>query len=910
MFFSRAPRHPLPTPSTPSAEEDNNAPAEDTAPPLKTLLLRSCLHREDVRPGMPMVRRRKVALEKETHHKEMNIKNRQKSYKEVEKERRETVLSSSLGQENKGFALLQKMGYKTGQGLGKEGGGRVEPIPLNIKTDRGGIGLEEVKKRKAEEELDNYRKRTQMKQQAEKQALEDFRLRKRTEKEEHRTEADLRRSQLACEQLDNEKGVSDPREPWYWPAQIEEVKEEECEDEDEESEVDEEQLSVGVSLKKILYFNMDGTNYISALNEHRQRHNLSLVFKEVSIDGPDHNRTFTYQIILDEISYPKADGKNKKEAKQNAAKAAYEILKKQESSSDLPVASAAGFLQYTTSFRSPIDKSPVVLNQESVEEIQLNLFVLSIVRCPGKFLSRFSCQFKIGDREFGVANGKNKKEAKKEAAKLAYDELVHESSVQVFSQDDDTSCDANHIGKLNELCQKNSWMHDFKLIKSGPPHDPEFSCYVTINGKQFPEAKGKTSKDAKQKAAKLAVTECCSSAKEKKTFNGGPKSSIVPELSGKARREVEALANLDHKNIVQYFTSWVSQEFPSNFPETSTSSSSSSSSDPKNPKIYLFIQMKLYEKGNLETWMYENKRSKIVAMNMFAQIVEGVEHIHSNNLIHRDLKPKNIFIGDDDTVKIGDFGLACTTSSDDDNALIERTKRTGTPSYMSPEQLTTKNKMQGMSPPGMDYISRLYKYGQQNSLNLKLVEEFSYHVQIGEREFANVIVKRKKEAKHEAAKLAYDELTREGSRQSARRTKWGMPSLPSGSEDYISWLKEYGRNKNRVVRFVERFAAQFITSNQEFGYAVAEKKKEAKHEAAKMAYEELIKDGHAQDGTVSGSINGETRAPVVPDLKDSEQEAESLNSGDSDDSIVFKDSSPRPEASAAISPSLVWRSLL
>ncbi|XP_039594193.1 interferon-induced, double-stranded RNA-activated protein kinase-like isoform X4 [Polypterus senegalus] len=179
--------------------------------------------------------------------------------------------------------------------------------------------------------------------------------------------------------------------------------------------------------------------------------------------------------------------------------------------------------------------------------------------------------------------------------------------------------------------------------------------------------------------------------------------------------------------------------------------------------------------------------------------------------------------------------------------------------------------MQGMSPPGMDYISRLYKYGQQNSLNLKLVEEFSYHVQIGEREFANVIVKRKKEAKHEAAKLAYDELTREGSRQSARRTKWGMPSLPSGSEDYISWLKEYGRNKNRVVRFVERFAAQFITSNQEFGYAVAEKKKEAKHEAAKMAYEELIKDGHAQDGTVSGSINGETRAPVVPDLKDFDQ---------------------------------------
>ncbi|XP_039594188.1 interferon-induced, double-stranded RNA-activated protein kinase-like isoform X2 [Polypterus senegalus] len=597
---------------------------------------------------------------------------------------------------------------------------------------------------------------------------------------------------------------------------------------------------------------MDGTNYISALNEHRQRHNLSLVFKEVSIDGPDHNRTFTYQIILDEISYPKADGKNKKEAKQNAAKAAYEILKKQESSSDLSVTGPQINLLST----SPTDVNYIGWLNNYGQQHHVGVWAIE-KGLPGlAHLPQFSCQFKIGDREFGVANGKNKKEAKKEAAKLAYDELVHESSVQtedkseseikcspdsrldlgscssemgsivngesksslekseVFSQDDDTSCDANHIGKLNELCQKNSWMHDFKLIKSGPPHDPEFSCYVTINGKQFPEAKGKTSKDAKQKAAKLAVTECCSSAKcsethsgtlssstdscskqetesfksgdsddsivfkssspspkasaaispsltpvrrspdeckqrtkivlaptfahgneanhprtnlqEKKTFNGGPKSSIVPELSGfdqlshldkggfgyvwkarktldnkfyavkrvkyneKARREVEALANLDHKNIVQYFTSWVSQEFPSNFPETSTSSSSSSS-DPKNPKIYLFIQMKLYEKGNLETWMYENKRSKIVAMNMFAQIVEGVEHIHSNNLIHRDLKPKNIFIGDDDTVKIGDFGLACTTSSDDDNALIERTKRTGTPSYMSPEQNNLSN---------------------------------------------------------------------------------------------------------------------------------------------------------------------------------------------------------------------------
>ncbi|KAL2306151.1 hypothetical protein Nmel_004060 [Mimus melanotis] len=90
--------------------------------------------KQDVRPGLPMVRRVKEAIQKEEKQKEANEKNRQKSIKEEEKERRDFVLKSALGNENKGFALLQKMGYKSGQALGKSGEGIVEPIPLNIKT--------------------------------------------------------------------------------------------------------------------------------------------------------------------------------------------------------------------------------------------------------------------------------------------------------------------------------------------------------------------------------------------------------------------------------------------------------------------------------------------------------------------------------------------------------------------------------------------------------------------------------------------------------------------------------------------------------------------------------------------------------------------------------------------------------
>ncbi|CAL1578258.1 unnamed protein product [Knipowitschia caucasica] len=187
---------------------------------------------QDVKPGVSMVRRVKETIKKEAEHKEKNIKNRQKSFKEQEKESREAALQSSISNENKGFALLQKMGYKAGQGLGKQGAGRVEPIPLNIKVDRGGIGMEEMKKRKAEEELEHYRQKVRAKQQNESKSMEDFRSRVRTEREERKIEGDLRRSQRSCEQLDSQKGISEPREDWYWPkTEAEDEAEPEAEDE-------------------------------------------------------------------------------------------------------------------------------------------------------------------------------------------------------------------------------------------------------------------------------------------------------------------------------------------------------------------------------------------------------------------------------------------------------------------------------------------------------------------------------------------------------------------------------------------------------------------------------------------------------------------------------------------------------
>lgn len=154
----------------------------------------------------------------------------------------------------------------------------------------------------------------------------------------------------------------------------------------------------------------------------------------------------------------------------------------------------------------------------------------------------------------------------------------------------------------------------------------------------------------------------------------------------KAEREVQALAELNHVNIVQYRICWEGEDYD---PEPSEQSEQSGSDSSRHTTRCLFIQMEFCDKGTLEQWMKKRSQSKVdkaLTLELYEQIVTGVDYIHSKGLIHRDLKPGNIFLVDEKHIKIGDFGLATALENDGK----PRTTSTGTRQYMSPEQLSSE----------------------------------------------------------------------------------------------------------------------------------------------------------------------------------------------------------------------------
>lgn len=207
----------------------------------------------DTRPGLVSANTARIhKVEKKI--KESNVKNIVKSKSVVEHEKREEGLQSAIKSDNKGFALLAKMGYKPGMGIGKQGEGRKEPVGINVKTGRGGLGAEADRKRRKEQWTTMRASRLIKRQKMESNLKRDFQQRMSSKFTDGKAERDVIKSQKVCEQLDSEMGTTIPDEWYFWPKSmlpkkkkknetetglsVEVVEEEEDDDEDEEEEED------------------------------------------------------------------------------------------------------------------------------------------------------------------------------------------------------------------------------------------------------------------------------------------------------------------------------------------------------------------------------------------------------------------------------------------------------------------------------------------------------------------------------------------------------------------------------------------------------------------------------------------------------------------------------------------------
>ncbi|XP_034962130.1 RAF proto-oncogene serine/threonine-protein kinase isoform X2 [Zootoca vivipara] len=99
----------------------------------------------------------------------------------------------------------------------------------------------------------------------------------------------------------------------------------------------------------------------------------------------------------------------------------------------------------------------------------------------------------------------------------------------------------------------------------------------------------------------------------------------------------------------------------------------------------------------------ETKFQMLQRIDIARQTAQGMDYLHAKNIIHRDMKSNNIFLHEDRTVKIGDFGLATVKSRWSGSQQVEQP--TGSVLWMAPEVI----RMQDSNP--FSFQSDVYSYG-------------------------------------------------------------------------------------------------------------------------------------------------------------------------------------------------------
>lgn len=137
---------------------------------------------------------------------------------------------------------------------------------------------------------------------------------------------------------------------------------------------------------------------------------------------------------------------------------------------------------------------------------------------------------------------------------------------------------------------------------------------------------------------------------------------VREDLSSRFSREARLTARLSHPNVVQVF-------------------------DVLSEGDRSFIAMELLEGATLAALMGGSPMDEGRTVTIVSQVLEGVGAAHSAGIVHRDMKPDNVFVLNDGRVKVGDFGIARAMDAPAGSHATQFGTILGTPGYMAPEQV-------------------------------------------------------------------------------------------------------------------------------------------------------------------------------------------------------------------------------